>query len=110
MAGLEYRPVIQTRHTFATMMVSSGENLGWIQKMMGHSSLKMITDKYFSYIPNMTHYDGSKFMEEYKKKGEKRAPNEPHSGFFSPKLLILMVEAGGVEPPSENIPLRHLHA
>jgi len=38
-AGLDYRPGIQTRHTFATMMVSSGENLGWIQKMMGHSSL-----------------------------------------------------------------------
>ena len=29
---------------------------------MGHSSLKMITDKYFSYIPNMTHHDGSKFI------------------------------------------------
>jgi integrase len=74
-AGIEYRPVIQTRHTFATMMVSSGENLGWIQKMMGHSSLKMITDKYFSYIPNMTHHDGSKFLEEYSKKTEKCGPN-----------------------------------
>ena len=47
-AGLEYRPVIQTRHTFATMMISSGENLGWVQKMMGHTTLKMIADKYFS--------------------------------------------------------------
>lgn len=70
-AGIEYRPIIQTRHTFATMMVSAGENLGWVQKMMGHSSLKMITDKYFSYIPDMTHQDGSKFLEEYKKKVEK---------------------------------------
>ena len=35
-AGLDYRLVIQTRHTFATMMVSAGENLGWVQKMMGH--------------------------------------------------------------------------
>jgi integrase len=53
------------------MMVSSGENLGWVQKMMGHSSLKMITDKYFSYIPNMAHQDGSKFLEEYEKREEK---------------------------------------
>jgi integrase len=67
-AGIEYRPIIQTRHTFATLMVSSGENLGWVMKMMGHSSLKMITDKYFSYIPNVTHNDGSKFLEEYEKK------------------------------------------
>jgi len=78
-AGLEYRPVIQTRHTFATMMISAGENLGWIQKMMGHTSLKMITDKYFSYVPNMTHHDGTKFMEEYVKNGEKRGPNVAQS-------------------------------
>lgn len=25
-AGIEYRPIIQTRHTFATMMISAGEN------------------------------------------------------------------------------------
>jgi len=73
-AGIEYRPIIQTRHTFATMMISTGENLGWVQKMMGHSSLKMITDKYFAYIPNITHNDGSKFMEEYNKKTGKFTP------------------------------------
>ncbi|MBN1105818.1 MAG: hypothetical protein JXL84_20585 [Deltaproteobacteria bacterium] len=44
--------------------------------MMGHTILKMITDKYFSYVPNMTHNDGSKFMEEYAKAGEKCGPNE----------------------------------
>jgi integrase len=69
--GIEYRPIIQTRHTFATMTISAGENLGWVQKMMGHASFKMITDKYFSYIPNMTHQDGSKSLEEYGKKAEK---------------------------------------
>lgn len=73
-AEIDYRPMIQTRHTFATMMISSGENLGWVQNMMGHSSLKMITDKYFSYIPNMTHKDGSRFMEEYTKKTGKFTP------------------------------------
>ena len=73
-AKLEYRPMIQTRHTFATMMISSGENLGWVQKMMGHSSLKMITDKYFAYIPNMTHNDGARFLDEYNKKTGKFTP------------------------------------
>jgi len=42
-AKLGYRPMIQTRHTFATMMISSGENLGWVQKMMGHASLNRTT-------------------------------------------------------------------
>jgi acetyl-CoA C-acetyltransferase len=32
-----------------------------------------------------------------------------HPGNFDPKYLTLLVEAGGVEPPSENNPLKHLH-
>jgi len=96
-AGLEYRPVIQTRHTFATMMISSGENLGWIQKMMGHSSLKMITDKYFTYIPNMTHNDGSKFLDEYNKKTGKFTPILHQEPKICRNLLKSLVEAGGAE-------------
>lgn len=53
--------------------MSIGENLCCVQKMMGHASLKMITDKYFSYIPNMTHNAGSKFQEEYGKKVQKES-------------------------------------
>ena len=58
--------------------ISAGENLGWIQRMLGHSSLKMITDKYFSYIPNMTHNDGARFLEEFGRIGKKVDPNVPH--------------------------------
>ena len=50
-AGLEYRPPMQTRHTFATMMLSSGEDIGWVQNMMGHSSLQMIFTRYYAWIP-----------------------------------------------------------
>ena len=66
------------------MMISAGENLGRIQKMMGHSSLKMITDKYFACIPNMTHNDGSQFLDEYNKK----------TGGFTPVLH----QEGNLEP------------
>ena len=67
-ANIPYRPMIQTRHTFATLMISSGENLGWVQKMMGHTSLKMIINNYFSHIPNLTHKDDTRFVQEYEKK------------------------------------------
>jgi integrase len=61
-AGLEYRPPIQTRHTFATMMLSSGEDIGWVQAMMGHSSLQMIYTRYYKWVPKKTRNDGSAFM------------------------------------------------
>lgn len=49
------------RHTFATMMITAGEDLGWVKSMMGHSSLQMIMTRYFAWIPNKTRSDGSAF-------------------------------------------------
>jgi len=31
-AEIKYRPLIQTRHTFATLMIDAGEDLGWVHK------------------------------------------------------------------------------
>jgi integrase len=62
-AGLEYRPPIQTRHSFATMMLSEGEDLGWVQNMMGHASLQMIYTRYYAWVPSKTRRDGSAFMK-----------------------------------------------
>jgi integrase len=61
-AGLEYRPPIQTRHSFATMMLSAGEDVGWVQNMLGHSSLQMIFTRYFAWVPRKTRNDGAAFM------------------------------------------------
>lgn len=64
-AGLAYRPPIQTRHTFATMMIDFGEDLGWVQRMLGHGSLQMIYTRYYSWIEKKTHKDGKAFLEKY---------------------------------------------
>lgn len=66
-AKLEYRPPIQTRHTFATLMLSSGEDIGWVQNMLGHSSLQMIFTRYYAWIPRKTRSDGSAFMERIRR-------------------------------------------
>lgn len=63
-AGIVYRPMIQTRHTFATMMIDAGENIGWVQRMMGHGSLQMIFTKYYSWMKNETQDNGSAFMKK----------------------------------------------
>ena len=62
-AGLTARSLYQTRHTFATLMLDAGELPGWVQKMMGHASLKMILERYYSYIKNYQRDDGVAFME-----------------------------------------------
>jgi integrase len=62
-AGLKPRSLYHTRHTFATLMLDSGEVPGWVQKMMGHSSLKMILERYYSHIKNYERDDGTAFME-----------------------------------------------
>jgi hypothetical protein len=67
-AGLDYRPPIQTRHTFATMMLSAGEDIGWVQNMLGHSSLQMIFTRYYAWIPRKTPKDGAAFLESVAEK------------------------------------------
>ena len=52
----------QTRHTFATLMLSSGENPNWVAQMMGHTSTEMLFKRYAKLIPNLTRSDGSAFL------------------------------------------------
>ena len=63
-AGLKPRSLYQTRHTFVTLMLDAGELPGWVQSMMGHESLKMILERYYSYIKNYERDDGHVFMEK----------------------------------------------
>ncbi|MBA4369631.1 MAG: site-specific integrase [Desulfobacterium sp.] len=61
-AGLEPRSLYQTRHTFATLMLDAGEHPGWVQKMMGHETMQMIYERYYSYIKNYERDEGAAFM------------------------------------------------
>lgn len=68
-AGLRRRTMYEARHTFATLMLSTGENPNWISRMMGHTSVEMLFKKYNGYIPNLTHQDGSVFMQKFYEDG-----------------------------------------
>lgn len=67
-AGLKRRRLYETRHTFATLMLDAGELPGWVQNMMGHESLQMIHERYYSHIKNYEREDGSAFMEKVYKR------------------------------------------
>ena len=58
-AKLRQRDFYNTRHTFATHALASGEDPGWVAKMLGHTTLTMLVTRYYSYVPNLTRRDGS---------------------------------------------------
>lgn len=45
-AGLKYRNPYQTRHTFASLLLSSGKNPMWVAQQMGHKDWGMIRKVY----------------------------------------------------------------
>ena len=89
-AGLKPRSLYQTRHTFATLMLDAGELPGWVQKMMGHESLKMILERYYSYIKNYQRDDGSAFMDNVYnpsvKQDDEMPDEDEKSENFTPNL------------------------
>ncbi|MFC6335524.1 DUF3596 domain-containing protein [Pseudomonas sp. CCM 7891] len=59
-AGVRYRRPYQTRHTYASMMLSAGEHPMWVAKQMGHSDWTMIARVYGKWIPQADKLAGTK--------------------------------------------------
>jgi len=65
-AGIEYREMKQTRHSFATNALSCGENPLWIARVMGHRDTDMIIRVYGKYIENFNGLqDGNNLNDFY---------------------------------------------
>jgi integrase len=63
-ANIPYRPMIQTRHSFATTALSLGENPLWIARTMGHRDTDMVIRVYTKYVSNAgNHFDGNAVSE-----------------------------------------------
>jgi integrase len=73
-AGIAFREMKQTRHTFATMTLSCGENPLWIAKVMGHRDTDMIIKVYSKFVEDFTgSEDGASFDAVYQgSKGRKK--------------------------------------
>lgn len=54
-AGVRYRPSNNVRHTYASQLLSTGMiSKDWIAMQMGHSTTKMIEERYAKWIPEDT--------------------------------------------------------
>ncbi len=59
-AGVRYRYPYQMRHTFASTLLSAGENPVWVASMMGHKDWTMIVRTYGRWIPSVAPDAGQK--------------------------------------------------
>ncbi|WP_455913816.1 Arm DNA-binding domain-containing protein [Pseudomonas syringae] len=59
-AGVRYRRPYQTRHTYASMMLSAGEHPMWVAKQMGHTDWTMIARIYGRWMPSTDTEAGSR--------------------------------------------------
>jgi integrase len=64
-ADVRYRNPYQTRHTFASMMLSSGEEDLWVAMQMGHTDTAMIRRVYGRYIQRQHDVHGDKAVALY---------------------------------------------
>ncbi|EPB1814072.1 DUF3596 domain-containing protein [Escherichia coli] len=63
--GIRYRNPYQTRHTYATRLISNGVNLFWLSTQMGHKGPEMLFRHYGRYLKE---YDNSTSINELNKK------------------------------------------
>lgn len=53
-ADIKYRTLYNTRHSFASLMISRGEDILWVSHMLGHTNTEMTLRKYAKYIKDNT--------------------------------------------------------
>lgn len=76
-AGVRYRNPYQTRHTYASMMISKGELLMWLSQQMGHADAQVTLKRYARWMPDanakggyQTRHNWDAYLEEQDSKSE----------------------------------------
>ena len=62
-ANIEYRNLHQTRGTFISTLISSGEDINYVSKIAGHENVKITLERYSQYIPVQNMNFGSCFKK-----------------------------------------------
>jgi len=103
-AKVRYRNPYQTRHTYASMMLSQGENIMWVSKQLGHVDVEMVMKNYGRWIPDHSTQSGYRPVHDWSKHLYALDPlqilSRSKEEFFHIKSTSYMVEAAGIEPAS----------
>lgn len=113
-AGVRYRNPYQTRHTYASMMLSQGENIMWVSKQMGHVDIEMVMKTYGRWIPDHSAQSGYKPVHDWDSHLDDLDPQWireiAREQIVPNKSMSYLVEAAGIEPASAAPQLLGLHA
>ena len=71
LANVQQRNPYQTRHTFASLMLTAGEEPFWVSQQMGHKNLQMTLKRYARWIEDIDSRGGDKFMQVWSHLGHK---------------------------------------
>jgi len=53
LSGVRYRNMYQMRHSYASFLLSAGENPAWVANQMGHTNMSMTLKVYARWIPSV---------------------------------------------------------
>ena len=65
-AGVPYRRPYNCRHTYASMMLSAGENHIWVANQMGHADCQILYARYGRWIPDVDPLAGTRVAEVWR--------------------------------------------
>jgi integrase len=66
-AKVKYRRPYQTRHTYASMMLTAGESIAWLADQMGHADWASLRKTYAKFIKNAIPDAGEKAVQMFNK-------------------------------------------
>ncbi len=105
--GLRGRGQYNIRDTFITLALSAGEDPGWVAHACGTSE-RMILEHYRKWMNNLTRRDGGRIARLYRtpvsRFGHRMGTEDPSASENDKSFQGNLVEAGGIEPPSEDSP------
>ncbi len=76
-AKVKYRRPYQTRHTYASMMLTAGESIAWLAQQMGHADWASLRKTYAKFIKDSIPDAGDKAVEMFSKKAVKKLAIQP---------------------------------
>lgn len=69
-AGVRYRKLYNTRHSFASMLLTDGEPIQWVSKQLGHTDWAFTARTYADFIPDDAPEAGLKTVEANRRRNE----------------------------------------